>query len=36
MKKINKLLLVLVLSIFIFTTNTLAGTINEVALNFKG
>lgn len=36
MKKISKLLLVLVLSIFIFTTSALADTKNEVTLNFKG
>ena len=36
MKKISKLLLVLVLSIFVFTTNALADTKNEVTLNFKG
>ena len=36
MKKISKLLLVLVLSIFVFTTNALADTKNEVTLNFEG
>ena len=34
MKKISKLLLVFVLSIFIFTTKTFADTKNEVTLNF--
>ena len=35
MKKISKLLLVLVLSIFVFMANVLADTKNEVTLNFK-
>ena len=36
MKKISKLLLVFVLSIFVFMANVLADTKNEVTLNFEG